>query len=34
MDLSGAGVKRFLDLNELQEIRNNAYLNANTKLLQ
>ena len=28
MDLSGAGEKRFLDLNELEEIRNNAYLNA------
>ena len=27
MDLSGAGEKRFLDLNELEEIRNNAYLN-------
>ena len=27
MDLSGAGDKRFLDLNELEEIRNNAYLN-------
>ena len=29
MDLSGAGEKRFLDLNELEEIRNNAYLNTN-----
>ena len=28
MDLSKAGVKRFLDLNELEEIRNNAYLNS------
>ena len=28
MDLSRAGVKRFLDLNELEEIRNNAYLNS------
>ena len=28
MDLSGAGEKRFLDLNELDEIRNNAYSNA------
>ena len=28
MDLKGAGEKRFLDLNELEEIRNNAYLNA------
>ena len=28
MDLSGVGEKRFLDLNELEEIRNNAYLNA------
>ena len=27
MDLSGAGEKRFLDLNELEEIRNNSYLN-------
>ena len=27
MDLNGAGEKRFLDLNELEEIRNNAYLN-------
>ena len=27
MDLSRAGEKRFLDLNELEEIRNNAYLN-------
>ena len=27
MDLSRAGVKRFLDLNELEEIRNDAYLN-------
>ena len=28
MDLSRAGVKRFLDLNELEEIRNEAYLNS------
>ena len=28
MDLSRVGVKRFLDLNELEEIRNNAYLNS------
>ena len=28
MDLSRAGVKRFLDLNELEEIRNDAYLNS------
>ena len=27
MDLSRAGVKIFLDLNELEEIRNDAYLN-------
>ena len=27
MDLSGVGEKRFLNLNELEEIRNNAYLN-------
>ena len=27
MDLSRAGVKRFLDLNELEEIRNDSYLN-------
>ena len=27
MDLSRARVKRFLDLNELEEIRNDAYLN-------
>ena len=30
MDLSKAGVKRFLDLNELEEIRNDAYLNLKT----
>ena len=29
MDLSRAGVKRFLDLNELEETRNDAYLNSN-----
>ena len=28
MDLSRARVKRFLDLNELEEIRNDAYLNS------
>ena len=28
MDLSRAWVKRFLDLNELEEIRNDAYLNS------
>ena len=28
MDLSRVGVKRFLDLNELEEIRNEAYLNS------
>ena len=28
MDLSRAGFKRFLDLNELEEIRNDAYLNS------
>ena len=28
MDLSGAEVKRFLDLNVLEEIRNDAYLNS------
>ena len=28
MDLSKAGVKIFLDLNELEEIRNDAYLNS------
>ena len=28
MDLSRAGVKRFLDLNELEEIQNDAYLNS------
>ena len=28
MDLSRAGVKRFLDLNELEEIRNDVYLNS------
>ena len=28
MDLSRAGVKRFLDINELEEIRNDAYLNS------
>ena len=28
MDLERAGVKRFLDLNELEELRNDAYLNS------
>ena len=28
IDLSRVGVKRFLDLNELEEIRNDAYLNS------
>ena len=28
MDLSRAGLKRFLDLNELKELRNDAYLNS------
>ena len=28
MDLSRAGLKRFLDLNELEEIQNDAYLNS------
>ena len=28
MDLSRVGFKRFLDLNELEEIRNDAYLNS------
>ena len=28
MDLSRAGLKRFLDLNELEELRNDAYLNS------
>ena len=28
MDLSKAGVKRFLDLNELEEKKNDAYLNS------
>ena len=27
MDLSKAGLKRFLDLNELEELRNDAYIN-------
>ena len=27
MDLSRAGLKRFLDLNELEELRNDAYIN-------
>ena len=28
LDLGGAGLKRFLDLNELKELRNDAYLNS------
>ena len=28
MDLSRAGIKRFLDLNELEELQNDAYLNS------
>ena len=28
MDLSRAGLKRFLDLNELEELRNDAYINS------
>ena len=28
MDLERAGLKRFLDLNELEEVRNDAYLNS------
>ncbi|RVW71126.1 hypothetical protein CK203_059845 [Vitis vinifera] len=28
MDLSRAGMKRFLDLNELEELRNDAYINS------
>ena len=28
MDLERAGVKRFIDLNELEELRNDAYLNS------
>ena len=28
MDLSRVGLKRFLDLNELEELRNHAYLNS------
>ena len=29
MDLSRAGLKRFLDLNEMEELRNDAYINSN-----
>ena len=29
MDLSRAGLKRFLDLNEMKELRNDAYNNSN-----
>ena len=29
MDLSRAGMKRFLDLNEMKELRNDAYNNSN-----
>ena len=28
LDLGRAGLKRFLDLNELEELRNDAYLNS------
>ena len=28
MDLERAGLKRFLELNELEEVRNDAYLNS------
>ena len=28
MDLSRAGLKRFLDLNELEELRNDVYINS------
>ena len=28
MDLSRAGLKRFLDLNEMEELRNDAYVNS------
>ena len=28
MDLSRAGSKRFLDLNEMEELRNDAYINS------
>ena len=28
MDLSRVGLKRFLDLNELEELRNDAYINS------
>ena len=28
MDLSRVGMKRFLDLNELEELRNDAYINS------
>ncbi|RVX03728.1 hypothetical protein CK203_022961 [Vitis vinifera] len=30
MDLSIAGLKRFLDLNELEELKNDAYINSKT----
>ena len=29
MDLSRAGVKKFLDLSEMEELRNDAYNNSN-----
>ena len=29
-DLNKAGMKRFLDLNEMDELRNDAYINSNT----
>ena len=28
MDLSRAGMKRFLDLNEMEELRNDSYINS------
>ena len=28
MDLSRVGLKRFLDLNEMEELRNDAYINS------
>ncbi|RVW64642.1 hypothetical protein CK203_065946 [Vitis vinifera] len=28
MDLSSVGLKRFLDLNEMEELRNDAYINS------
>ncbi|RVW22835.1 hypothetical protein CK203_103785 [Vitis vinifera] len=29
MDLNRAGMKRFLDLNDMEELRNDAYINSN-----